>query len=94
LNPNYVKARLNLFNLLTEQNRLHEAIEHGYALEQFNLLYPDFYCGLAETYLKLTKYSEAEAFARKAVAINPDYPRAQQILNKINEREDDRYCLA
>jgi tetratricopeptide (TPR) repeat protein len=83
LNPNYVKARLNLFNLLTEQNRFHEAMEHGYVLEQFNLLYPDLYCGLAETCLALAKYSEAKAFARKAVTINPAYPRAQQVLKKI-----------
>jgi tetratricopeptide (TPR) repeat protein len=55
-NPNYVKARMNLFNLLMEQNRFHEAIDHGYALEQFNLLYPDLYCGLAETCLELAKY--------------------------------------
>jgi len=93
LNPNYVKARLNLFNLLTEQNRFHEAIEHGYALERFNLLYPDLYCGLAETCLELAKYSEAEAFARKAVTINPAYPRAQQVLKKINERRDNGETL-
>ncbi|TRZ53597.1 tetratricopeptide repeat protein, partial [bacterium] len=83
LNPNYVKARLNLFNLLMEQQRFQEAIEHGYALEQFNLLYPDLYCGLAETCLGLAKYSEAEEFARKAIAINPTYPRAQLVMKKL-----------
>lgn len=83
LNPNYIKARLNLFNLLTEQNRFHEAIEHGYALERFDLLYPDLYCGLAETCLALAKYSEALAFARKAVTINPIYPRAHRLLKKL-----------
>ncbi|MFZ3045281.1 MAG: polysaccharide deacetylase family protein, partial [Desulfatirhabdiaceae bacterium] len=29
LNPNFVKARLNLFNLLREQKRYSEAVEHG-----------------------------------------------------------------
>jgi tetratricopeptide (TPR) repeat protein len=85
LNPNYIKARLNLFNLLTEQNRFHEAMEHGYVLEQFNLLYPDLYCGLAETCLELARYSEAEAFAIKAVIINSVYPRAQHVLRKIKQ---------
>jgi protein O-GlcNAc transferase len=89
LNPNYVKARFNLFNLLKEQNRFQEALKHGYALEQFNLLYPDLYCGLAETCLVLAKYSEAEEFARKAIAIKPTYLRAQQILNEINECKDN-----
>jgi tetratricopeptide (TPR) repeat protein len=89
LNPNYVKARFNLFNLLKEQSRFQEALKHGYALEQFNLLYPDLYCGLAETCLVLAKYSEAEEFARKAIAIKPTYLRAQQILNEINECKDN-----
>ncbi len=89
LNPNYVKARLNLFNLLKEQSRFQEALKHGYALERFNLLYPDLYCGLAETCLGLAKYSEADKFARKAVAINPAYLRAQQIMKRITERQDN-----
>jgi len=88
LNPNYIKARLNLFNLLKEQSRFQEALRHGYALERFNLLYPDLYCGLAETCLGLAKYSEAGEFARKAIAMNPTYLRAQQILKKITERQD------
>lgn len=85
LNPNYVKARLNLFNLLKEQGRLLEALEHGRALERFNLLYPDLYCGLAETFLGLGRYAEAELFARKAVAISPVYQRVLQVFQKIRE---------
>jgi tetratricopeptide (TPR) repeat protein len=87
LNPNYVKARLNLFNLLKEQNRFQEALEHGNALERFNLLYPDLYCGLAETFLGLGRYSEAEEFARKAVAISPVYQRVHQVFQKIREHD-------
>jgi tetratricopeptide (TPR) repeat protein len=87
LNPNYVKARLNLFNLLKEQARFQEALEHGYALERFNLLYPDLYCGLAETFLGLGRYSEAEEFARKAIAISPVYQRVHQVFQKIREHD-------
>lgn len=90
LNPNYVKARLNLFNLLKGQSRFQEALKHGYALERFNLLYPDLYCGLAETCLELAKYSEAGGFARKAIAINPTYLRAQHVMKKITECEAPR----
>lgn len=86
LNPNYIKARLNLFNLLNEQGRFNEAIEHGYSLERFTLLYPDLYCGLAETCLGLGRYSEAEKFASKAIAIRPVYQKAQQVLKKIHGR--------
>jgi tetratricopeptide (TPR) repeat protein len=87
LNPNYVKARLNLFNLLKEQGRFKEALEHGYALERFNLLYPDLYCGLAETFLGLGRYPEAEKFAKKAVAISPVYQRVHQVFQKIREHD-------
>lgn len=87
LNPNYVKARLNLFNLLKEQGRYKEALEHGYALERFNLLYPDLYCGLAETFLGLGRYSEAEEFAKKAVSISPVYQRVHQVFQKIHEHD-------
>jgi tetratricopeptide (TPR) repeat protein len=90
LNPNYIKARLNLFNLLQEQGRFQEALKHGYSLERFNLLYPDLYCGLAETCLKLSRYSEAGEFARKAISINPTYLRAQQVMKDIIGRQDNR----
>ncbi len=87
LNPHYVKARLSLFNLLKEQGRLNEALEHGYALERFNLLYPDLYCGLAETLLGLGRYQEAEEFAKKAVAISPVYQRVLEVFKKIREHD-------
>ena len=85
LNPNYIKARLNLFNLLKDQKRFSEAIEHGYVLERFNLPYPDLYCGMAETLIGLTRYSDARLFAQKAISINPAYPMAQQVLQQIDE---------
>ena len=90
LNPNYVKARLNLFNILKEQGRFKEALEHGYALERFNLLYPDLYCGLAETFLGLCRYSEAEEFAQKAISISPVYQRVHQVFQEIRAHADDR----
>jgi tetratricopeptide (TPR) repeat protein len=88
LNPNYIKARLNLFNLLKEQDRFTEAIGHGYALERFNLLYPDLYCGLAETSLGLGRYSDAEQFAQKAISISPVYQRVQHVFDKIRKSHD------
>lgn len=88
INPNYVKARINLFNLLKDQNKLQEALEHGFALEQLNLLYPDLYCGLAEACLGLQRYSEAERFAAKAISINPAYHTARQVLQKGNQYYD------
>lgn len=84
LNPNYVKARLNLFNLLREQKRYIEAVEQGYALVRYNLPYPDLYCGLAETLLELSIHSDARQFAQKAISLNPTYPMAQQVLQQID----------
>lgn len=77
-NPKYVKARLNLFNLLHEKERYRNALEHGYFLDRFNLPYPDFYSGLAECCIELGDFTSAEQFAKKAVQLNPAYHRAQQ----------------
>ncbi|MBI5591935.1 MAG: tetratricopeptide repeat protein [Deltaproteobacteria bacterium] len=88
LNPNYIKARLNLFNLLKEQKRFSEAIEQGYFLERFSLPYPDMYCGMAETLLGMARYSDAKRFVQKAISINPTYPMAQQVLQQIDEHRE------
>jgi len=87
LNPNYVKARLALFNLLKDQGRFPEALVQGCALEQDNLLYPDLYCGLAETFVALGRYLEAEKFAQKAIAISPVYQRVHHIFQRIQEHQ-------
>jgi tetratricopeptide (TPR) repeat protein len=87
INPNYVKARINLFHLLKDQNKLQEALEHGFVLERLNLLYPDLYCGLAEACLGLQRHSEAEQFAVKAISINPTYEKARQVLKRVNESD-------
>ncbi|MFH0994387.1 MAG: tetratricopeptide repeat protein [Pseudomonadota bacterium] len=88
LNPNYIRARLNLFKLLKDQKRFSEAIEHGYVLERLNLPYPDLYCGIAETFLGLDKYLDARRFVLKAISINPAYPLAQQVLQQIDENRE------
>jgi tetratricopeptide (TPR) repeat protein len=90
LNPRYIKSRLHLFNLLREQGRFREALEQGSVLEKFNLIYPDLYCGLAETYLGLGRYEEAEAFAQKAISISPVYQRVHQVFQKIREHDKSR----
>jgi tetratricopeptide (TPR) repeat protein len=83
LNPNYVKARMNLFNILRENKRYAEALEHGHILERYSLPYPDLYCGLAETLSGLNQHSDARQYALKAISINPAYPMAQQVLQQI-----------
>ncbi|MGD9972532.1 MAG: tetratricopeptide repeat protein [Desulfatirhabdiaceae bacterium] len=85
-NPKYVKARLNLFNLLREQERYRNALEHGYFLDRFNLPYPDFYSGLAECCIQLGDFTAAEQFAQKAVQQNPAYHRAQQALEQARRK--------
>ncbi len=88
LNPNYIKARLVLFNLLKDQKRFLEAIEQGYFLEQFDLSYPDMYCGMAESLLGLFRYSDARRFVQKAISIKPSYSIAQQVLQQIDEHSE------
>ena len=85
LNPNYVKARLSLFNLLKDQKRFLEAIEQGHVLERFNLPYPDLYSAMAETLIGMARYPDAVRFAQKAILINPAYPMARKVLQQIDE---------
>ncbi len=87
LNPNYIKPRLELFNLLREQGRFQDALEHGLLLDQFNLLYPDLYCGLGETCLELSRFSEAEQFANKAISLCSDYKMALLLNERIQNSQ-------
>jgi tetratricopeptide (TPR) repeat protein len=87
LNPTYVKARMSLFQLLKEEKRYTEALEHGYSLDRLNLPYPDLCCGLGETLYALCSHSEAKRFTQKALDLNPTYPAAQEVLQRIQQED-------
>ncbi|MFZ3047787.1 MAG: tetratricopeptide repeat protein, partial [Desulfatirhabdiaceae bacterium] len=92
-NHKYVKAILNLFNLLRVQKRYRESLEQGYLLDRFNLPYPDLYAGLAECCLGLGNFIEAEQFAQKAIQLNPAYQRAQLALNQAMSTQSSSMCV-
>ena len=74
---------------MTEQNRHPEAIAQGSVLEGFHLQYPDLFCGLAEVYLDMHRDAEARRYAEKAIAVNPAYQRAIQVIRRLNEPRAD-----
>lgn len=87
LNPNYFKARLNLFNTLKNQGRFKEALEEGKHLASKNLPYPDVYCGLGEVLFSLSMDDEALRNAQRALELNARYAKAYLLLAKIYERK-------
>jgi len=92
LNPNYVKARLNLFSLLKSQGRFREALEQGIVLERLSLPYPDLYSGLAEVYLGIGRLEDAAQFAQKSFSLNPTYESVRQLLQTIKDQCDKDQC--
>ncbi len=59
LNPEYLKARLNLFYAHKSLGKCAEAIHQGEVLSAAGVSYPDFSCALAEAYLDGSHFEKA-----------------------------------
>jgi tetratricopeptide (TPR) repeat protein len=90
LNPQYVKARLNLFYAQKSLGKHEEAAKHGALLAAAGASYPDFYCALAEVYLDGSRCQEARANAVKAIELNPYYARAHYVLGRCHEADGEK----
>ena len=90
INPEYVEARLNLFNTLQDQGKCDLAIVEGEILLQKELSYPDFYCSLAEIYISIGTLGRAEAILQKAIAKHPKYAEAHFLSAKVYENQGYR----
>jgi tetratricopeptide (TPR) repeat protein len=98
LNPEYVKARMNLFQTLKKMGKAHEALEEAEFLVSKKLPYPDLYTDLSEICLDLSLYEKAIEYVDKALQINSNYARAYFIKALVKERqhhlEEARAALA
>lgn len=98
LNPEYVKARMNLFQTLKSMGRVPEALEEAGFLAMKELPYPDLYADMAELYLALGLYEQTIANVDKALEIKSSYARAHFIKAILKERqshlEEARAALA
>ncbi len=85
LNPEYLKARLNLFYAQKSLGNYAEAIRQGEVLLAAGASYPDFFCALAESYLDGSHFEKARTHSAKALEMNPRYAKAHYILGRCYE---------
>jgi tetratricopeptide (TPR) repeat protein len=85
LNPEYLKARLSLFYAQKSLGNYAEAIRQGEVLSAAGVVYPDFFCALAEAYLDGSHFEEARTYSTTALDLNPRYAKAHYILARCYE---------
>ena len=85
LNPEYLKARLNLFYAQKSLGNCAEAVRQGEVLSAAGVSYPDFFCALAEAHLDDSRFDEARTYSTMAVDLNPGYAKAHYILARCYE---------
>ena len=88
LNPEYVKARMNLFQTLKALGKAHEALEEAAFLVRKELPYPDLYADIAEIYLDLAHYEKAAEHVDRALEIKAHYAKAHLIKALVKEKQD------
>ncbi|HNQ64025.1 MAG: Lipopolysaccharide assembly protein B [Syntrophorhabdaceae bacterium] len=89
LNPNYLKARINLFHTLKILKKYEDAIKEGEYILSQDIAYPDFHCVMAELYLALKEYDKALVSVFKALNMNPQYSKANCLAGDIYKIKND-----
>ena len=77
--PQFAEGRNNLGILLTDQDRIDEAIPHFLEAIRLKPDYARAYANLAAAQLRLLRIDDALASARRAVALKPDYAHAYHL---------------
>lgn len=88
LNPEYVKARMNLFQTLKALGKAEEALEKAAFLVRKELPYPDLYADIAEIYLDLGLCEKAAAHVDRALELKAHYAKAHLIKALVKEKQE------
>jgi len=92
INPDYLKARVNLFNTLKLMCKDKEAAEQGAYIIGKNVSYPDVYCNMGEVLMSLGRPDEAIVQIEEALRMRPHYSKAHylkaRILSDRGERDE------
>jgi tetratricopeptide (TPR) repeat protein len=83
LNPNYLKARIDLLKILTRNGKFDEAMIHGEFVLSKGIQYPDVYLAIGESQFALKHYNEAQESADKALKIKPSFASAYYLMGKV-----------
>lgn len=79
INPDYLKARLNLFNTLHQMGHAGEAAEQGQYIIDKNIDYPDVHCAMGDILLTLGRHDEALEHLEKTIQMRPHYGKAHYL---------------
>ncbi|MCX5900289.1 MAG: tetratricopeptide repeat protein [Proteobacteria bacterium] len=79
INPEYLKARVNLFTTLKLMGKNREAAEQGALIIGKNLSYPDVYYDMAEVLMALDRPDEAAVQIEEALRLRPHYSKAHYL---------------
>lgn len=90
LNPQYIKARINLFHTLKILKKYEDAVEEGEYILSHDVAYPDFHCVMAELYIALNEYDKALVSVFKALNMNPNYAKANYLAGSVYKMKKDR----
>jgi len=83
INPDYLKARVNLFNTLHLMGHAEEACRQGEYIIGTNVDYPDVYCNMGDVLLELCRHDEAFGHLEKAIQMRPHYGKAHFLKAQI-----------
>lgn len=89
INPQYHKARINLFNVLKNKGDLQEALDEGTELLKNDLPYPDFLCAVGEIYMSMGKFEDAWEIVKNAFDQNPKSATTNFLLAQIHHKRGD-----
>jgi tetratricopeptide (TPR) repeat protein len=83
INPDYLKARVNLFAVQKLMGNTAGALEQGARIVDSQAEYPDVYCGMGEILQGLGRYDDALAHLDKATALRPSHSVAYFLKARI-----------
>ncbi len=86
LNPNYIKARVDLLKTLIRNKKFNEALPHGDFVLSKGIKYPDVFLALGKATFILERYDDALAYAENALSTKPSFAAAYYLMGRVLEK--------
>jgi tetratricopeptide (TPR) repeat protein len=87
LNPNYIKARIDLLKTLKIMGKFEDALVHGEFVLEKGIKYPDVFVAIGEAKYALGHYDSALAHAESALAEKPSFAAAHYLTGRVLEKQ-------
>lgn len=90
INPNYIKARIDLLKTLKRKGIFDQALVHGEFVLSRGIKYPDVFVAMGEAEYALGRFDDALAHAESALAAKPSYAAAYYLTGQVLEQKGNR----